>query len=135
MKQELINKYHIPTEAIITENKSIDTSQNAKYCAQILQTLQIQTKDIILVTNNFHLPRATQLFKKYFGTITPQAAEEILENYQPKKSTNHYKKLIQKRLESDKHKKLVQTDKIISMIYQLPRGEKVIEALARHQRQ
>ncbi len=53
----------VRAEDIILEGKSLNTRENAKFSAQILQN-QFHTKDCILITSAFHLPRAMGCFKK-----------------------------------------------------------------------
>lgn len=130
MKNELIKKYNISTENIITEDQSIDTSQNAKYSSMILRSLWISPTDTTLITNDFHLERSVNLFQKYFGAVEAKSAESILKNH-----SNHYKKIMEKWINSEKHKQLVSTDAKIRYIYKIPWWEKLIEALATFFRQ
>ncbi len=69
MRDTLINSYGI-TNPIITESKSRNTDENAKFVAKILLPLDIHS--IILVTQDFHMRRAMMLFKHY--GLNPTAA-------------------------------------------------------------
>ena len=62
MRNVLINNYHI-TNQIITENKSRNTDENAKYVAEILKPTNITR--VAIVTQAYHMKRAVMLFKKY----------------------------------------------------------------------
>jgi len=66
MKEEFIKKYKIPEKSIVTEPCSIDTSQNAKFSSQILNALGFEDREMTLITNSFHLDRATTLFERHF---------------------------------------------------------------------
>jgi uncharacterized SAM-binding protein YcdF (DUF218 family) len=53
----------VPEKAIIREDRSRNTDENARYTAEIMKS-RGWTK-ILLVTSAFHLPRAVAIFKKY----------------------------------------------------------------------
>lgn len=67
-KNILIN-LGIPENSIITENKSINTTENAKYTKQILDKYNF--KNPILVTSAFHMNRAVIQFKKFNVNVLP----------------------------------------------------------------
>ncbi|MGE4369777.1 MAG: YdcF family protein [Burkholderiaceae bacterium] len=60
----------VPNEAIIMENQSLTTHENALYTARLLEKLGF--RNIILVTSSLHMPRAMAVFMKQ--GIQPQAA-------------------------------------------------------------
>lgn len=51
------------TAKIILEGKSRNTDENFRYSSEILKQLQI--KNVIVVTNNYHMERSMDLAKKY----------------------------------------------------------------------
>lgn len=58
--EELLQVMGVPAHAILLEDKSRDTYQNAVYTAQMLKELNI--RQILLVTSAFHMRRAEALF-------------------------------------------------------------------------
>ncbi|TAN30599.1 MAG: YdcF family protein [Castellaniella sp.] len=60
----------VPADAIVRENHSLTTHQNALYTAQILRARGIQ--DFLLVTSALHMPRAMATFQKQ--GLSPVAA-------------------------------------------------------------
>ena len=48
---------------IILEDQSRNTDENLKYCAEIVEELGI--KDVVVVTNNFHIERAMEFANQY----------------------------------------------------------------------
>ena len=48
---------------IILEDKSRNTDENLKYCAEIVEELGV--KDVVVVTNNFHIERAMEFANQY----------------------------------------------------------------------
>ncbi len=58
-----LTKAGVRAEDIILEGKSLNTRENAKFSAQILKD-QFHTKECVLITSAFHLPRAMACFKK-----------------------------------------------------------------------
>lgn len=67
--QEYLIKQGIPKERIITERNSLTTVQNAKYCAPLLKSHNLNS--ITLVSSSYHLKRwylnPVMLFKFYMG--------------------------------------------------------------------
>lgn len=53
----------VPDKAIIREDRSRNTEENARHTAEILKTRG--WSKILLVTSAYHLPRAVAIFKKY----------------------------------------------------------------------
>ncbi|MBP9743287.1 MAG: YdcF family protein [Burkholderiales bacterium] len=62
MRELLIDIYKV-TNPIIVENQSRNTDENAKFAANILLARNI--KNVIIVTQAFHMRRAMMLFHKY----------------------------------------------------------------------
>jgi uncharacterized SAM-binding protein YcdF (DUF218 family) len=62
MRYILINSFHV-SNPILVEDSSKNTDENAKYVAKMLKMLGI-TK-VALVSQAFHLKRASMLFRKY----------------------------------------------------------------------
>jgi uncharacterized SAM-binding protein YcdF (DUF218 family) len=58
-----LTKAGVKAEDIILEGKSLNTRENAKFSAQILQN-KFHTNECILITSAFHLPRSLGCFKK-----------------------------------------------------------------------
>jgi uncharacterized SAM-binding protein YcdF (DUF218 family) len=59
---------HVPDSAIIVENQSRNTLENAKYSLAILDSLKIKT-GILVISSAWHLPRAKLCFKQRGGGI------------------------------------------------------------------
>ncbi|WP_461205771.1 YdcF family protein [Clostridium sp. DL1XJH146] len=60
--KEILIGIGIPEEKIITEGKSLNTTQNAQYTKEII--MQYEFRDPIVVTSAFHMPRAVKQFEK-----------------------------------------------------------------------
>ncbi len=60
--KEILIGIGIPEEKIITEGKSLNTTQNAEYTKEII--MQYEFRDPIVVTSAFHMPRAVKQFEK-----------------------------------------------------------------------
>lgn len=70
-----IKKYlhiiHVPDSAVIIENESKNTYENAVFSKKILDSLQFKGS-VLLVTSAFHMPRAMAVFKKAgYTNVTP----------------------------------------------------------------
>lgn len=65
----------VPDEAIVRERSSLDTKENARYAAKLLEGRGV--RDVLVVTCAWHLPRALRLFEREglrasgFGVPTP----------------------------------------------------------------
>ncbi len=59
----------VPPHHIITEEKSMDTYENAQYVKEIADKHQF--KKIVLITSAFHMKRSYLLFSKRFQEIVP----------------------------------------------------------------
>jgi uncharacterized SAM-binding protein YcdF (DUF218 family) len=64
LKNYLIKYFNIPGKDILTENKSNNTYENAKFTAEILKKEKLTKKKIILITSNTHFYRAQKCFEK-----------------------------------------------------------------------
>jgi uncharacterized SAM-binding protein YcdF (DUF218 family) len=62
LKKELI-KNGIPDSAILIENRSRNTYENAKYTHQLIDSLHLKGP-FLLITSALHLPRAKKIFSK-----------------------------------------------------------------------
>jgi len=71
LTEEFLKSAGINPEDILTESMSSTTQENAEFCKNIFDTLEIETGDriktAILVTTCTHGNRATRQFKKVFG--------------------------------------------------------------------
>ncbi|MDP4546867.1 YdcF family protein [Marinobacter sp. MDS2] len=67
----------VPGQALVLENRSRNTSQNAEYSAEILAGHGISR--ILLVTSAYHMPRARRLFEAQGLEVVPVATDhEVL---------------------------------------------------------
>lgn len=67
----------VPGEAMVLEDRSRNTSQNAEYSAEILAEQGIRR--ILLVTSAHHMPRAKRLFEAQGLKVVPVATDhEVL---------------------------------------------------------
>jgi len=67
----------VPAPALVLENRSRNTSQNAEYSAEILAGQGINR--ILLVTSAYHMPRARRLFEAQGLEVIPVATDhEVL---------------------------------------------------------
>lgn len=73
MAQRLLQQ-GVPSTALLTENLSMTTYQNALYSAPILRQHQLQR--ILLVTSAMHIPRATATFRRQGFTVIPAPAAD-----------------------------------------------------------
>ncbi|MFY8004235.1 MAG: YdcF family protein [Chitinophagaceae bacterium] len=63
----------VKKEAILIENKSVNTYQNAINTKKLIDSLHLQPP-YLLVSSAVHLPRAISLFEKIGLKVTPHAA-------------------------------------------------------------
>jgi uncharacterized SAM-binding protein YcdF (DUF218 family) len=71
--KRLLISLGVPPHHIITEEKSIDTYENAQYVKEIADKNQF--KKIVLITSAFHMKRSYLLFNKRFQEIVPYPAD------------------------------------------------------------
>jgi uncharacterized SAM-binding protein YcdF (DUF218 family) len=55
----------VPKEAVMLENKAVNTEENAKFVADILAAKNAKCTKVLLVTSAYHMRRSLYLFKKY----------------------------------------------------------------------
>lgn len=67
--KRLLISLGVPPHHIITEEKSIDTYENAQYVKEIVDKYHF--KKIVLITSAFHMKRSYLLFNKRFKEIVP----------------------------------------------------------------
>ncbi|MCS6968975.1 MAG: YdcF family protein [Cytophagales bacterium] len=65
----------IPKEDILTEERSMNTYQNAVFTAKLLKEHRLDHNKCILVTSAFHMPRAVLCFRKQGIEVLPFAAD------------------------------------------------------------
>ena len=68
----LLQEWAVPGQAILLENKSRNTRENALFSRQILQSRGASR--ILLVTSAFHMPRASAVFRKLGFQVIPAPA-------------------------------------------------------------
>lgn len=70
---ELLTNSGVPSTAILLEEKSASTEENAIYARQVMDTYDLHSA--ILVSDDFHLLRAAILFQLQGVTVHPSAAQ------------------------------------------------------------
>lgn len=73
--KDLLIRWKIPEQDIIIEDKSVNTHENAKFTAQLLERSYPHFDKIILVTSGIHMTRALGCFKKEGVTCTPYSTD------------------------------------------------------------
>jgi uncharacterized SAM-binding protein YcdF (DUF218 family) len=69
--KKYLQTIHVPDSALIIENESKNTYENAVFSKKILDSLQFKGS-ILLITSAFHMPRALATFKKAgYTNVTP----------------------------------------------------------------
>ena len=66
----------VPSDCCLLEERSRSTRENARFCAALLKARGIA--HVLLVTDPYHLPRATMLFRREGIDITPAPATRTL---------------------------------------------------------
>ncbi len=69
----MLEEWGIPESAILVEDRSINTHENAMFTHQLLQARGIN--QIILVTSATHMPRAAATFRKVGFNVAPAPAD------------------------------------------------------------
>ena len=69
----LLQEWGVPAEAILLEDQSLSTRENALFSYSILNTRGI--RHILLVTSAIHMPRAAAVFRKVGFEVTPAPAD------------------------------------------------------------
>ena len=78
MAEYLIQKGLDPSRLIV-ENDSMTTSENAIYSEKVLRTAYPDVRDIMIVTSDYHVPMACQIFEGWF--IMNDSDLEVISNY------------------------------------------------------
>jgi len=74
---ELIKtEYDVPPEALILEEDSKETSENAKFCKEIIE--RCHWKKVGLLTLLYHMERALKAYEKAELEVEPLFAEDLL---------------------------------------------------------
>ena len=73
--KELLVSWGIPKEDIISEEKSVNTYQNAVETKKLLDRSYPELKTFVLVTSGMHMPRALACFRKQGLTCTPYSTD------------------------------------------------------------
>ena len=69
----------IDPSRIIVENNSLSTSENAVYSERILRDEYPEIRDLFLVSSDYHIPMACQIFEGWF--IMRNSDLEVISNY------------------------------------------------------
>jgi uncharacterized SAM-binding protein YcdF (DUF218 family) len=69
----LMQEWGVPAQAILVEDRSLDTHQNAVFSFQFLSARGI--RNILLVTSAAHMPRAAAAFRKAGFVVVPAPAD------------------------------------------------------------
>lgn len=67
--EKILTALGVPENKIITESKSLNTTQNAEFTKKLL--VKNNFKKPLLVTSAFHMKRAVLQFKRYSQEVTP----------------------------------------------------------------
>ncbi len=123
MANELL-KLEVPKDQIILEEKSIDTL--TQFMEMVKISVQEKWKRIIILTNDYHIPRAKEMFQQIESLVKGEdsefdaalikfkeanteinfmSAEEILETTDP-----HFKTLIEKVRQTEEYKKRLEAE-------------------------
>ncbi|MBN2046748.1 MAG: YdcF family protein [Anaerolineaceae bacterium] len=71
--RELLVLMGVPAEAVILQDQSANTYEDAVFCDAILEEMGVE--EIILVTSAMHMPRSVALFEYAGLTVIPSAAD------------------------------------------------------------
>lgn len=73
----------IDEDRILYEDKSASTDENIKFMLETLETKNIKVEKILLVTSDFHMPRAVIITKHYGITPFPLSSKTRLVTFLP----------------------------------------------------
>ena len=73
--KELKEGLHVEVNLLKTENKSLDTYENAKYSKEIFKHLNIEKPTILLVTSAYHMNRSIKLYEHFGFRVIPMATD------------------------------------------------------------
>ena len=62
---KLLMDLGVPRDAVILENKAVNTEENAKFVANLLAAKNAKNSKILLVTSACHMRRSLYMFRKY----------------------------------------------------------------------
>ena len=71
----VLNAFGVPDDAIVTEDRSRNTRQNAMFTADLVASQGIRR--VLLVTSALHMPRAEAAFKRAGFDVVPAAVDFI----------------------------------------------------------
>jgi uncharacterized SAM-binding protein YcdF (DUF218 family) len=71
--QQLLLEWGIPASAMLLEDSSRNTAENARFSAKLLRERGI--REVVLVTSALHMPRALPLFEAQGLKVHPAAAD------------------------------------------------------------
>ena len=81
----------IPEEALIIENESRNTYENALYAKELLDEKEMEAEPILLVTSAMHMPRAVALFENQDFEVIPLPVDfNVTENTTAASSTDGF---------------------------------------------
>ena len=69
----LLQEWGVPSEAILLEDQSLNTKENAQFSYSLLKARGI--RHILLVTSAIHMPRAATVFRKAGFEVSPAPAD------------------------------------------------------------
>jgi uncharacterized SAM-binding protein YcdF (DUF218 family) len=75
MMSALMQEWGVPAEAILVEDRSLNTRENALFSFELLRARQIRR--ILLVTSATHMPRAAAVFRKAGFEVIPAPADFV----------------------------------------------------------
>lgn len=73
--KEIKDMLHVEATLLKTENKSLDTYENAKYSKKLFKDLNIKNPTILLVTSAYHMKRATKLYEQFGFKVIPMPTD------------------------------------------------------------
>lgn len=137
MKKHMVEYYGIEEWRIVLEDKSVDTSTNAKYSSEILERLGfLESGNVKLITNEFHLDRSKMLFDRYYKKdFQSLSAEEILinrgdgNNLPGDRFNRRYATYTERFLDSKENQSLTKRDKLLKSIYSTGIGTVLFKTL------
>lgn len=108
MKRFLLERFpEIPEEAIILEENSLDTWENAKEVKKVIK--QNRFESVGLLTVEFHLERAAFLFASERIYAIPLSTDRVINDRKPKFAENYAKtRLVVREREKEKRALMVQ---------------------------
>lgn len=137
MKKHMVEYYGIEEWRVVLEDKSVDTSTNAKYSSAILERLGfLESGNVKLITNEFHLDRSKMLFDRYYKKdFQSLSAEEILikrgdgNNLPGDRFNRRYATYTERFLDSKENQSLTKKDKLLKSIYSTGIGTVLFKTL------